>query len=84
MTAETHDVAVARLREAYAALPPGTPVRLAKHTSNLFRFRDADPKSPKSPRARRARRPRRRSWTSPRSATCCASIPPAGPPGSAA
>ncbi len=30
MTAETHDVAVARLREAYAALPPGTPVRLAK------------------------------------------------------
>ena len=49
MTAETHDVAVARLREAYAALPPGTPVRLAKHTSNLFRFRDGErPKSPKT------------------------------------
>src|SRR5580658_6945509 len=44
MTADTHEVAVARLREAYAALPPGTPVRLAKRTSNLFRFRDADPK----------------------------------------
>jgi FAD/FMN-containing dehydrogenase len=44
MTADTHEVAVARLREAYAALPPGTPVRLAKRTSNLFRFRDAIPK----------------------------------------
>src|SRR5262249_41753495 len=31
---------VTRLREAYAALPPDAPVRLAKHTSNLFRFRD--------------------------------------------
>jgi FAD/FMN-containing dehydrogenase len=41
MTADTHEVAVARLREAYAAWPPGTPVRLAKHTSNLFRFREA-------------------------------------------
>ena len=41
MTADTHEVAVARLREAYSALPPGTPVRLAKRTSNLFRFRDA-------------------------------------------
>ena len=39
MTADTHEVAVARLREAYAAWPPGTPVRLAKHTSNLFRPR---------------------------------------------
>ena len=75
MTADTHEVAVARLREAYAAVPPGTPVRLAKHTSNLFRFRDAVPKSP---------RPRRPSWTSPPSATCCASIPAAGPPGPAA
>ena len=36
-----HEAAVARLREAYAALPPGAPVRLAKRTSNLFRFRDA-------------------------------------------
>ena len=37
-----HEAAVARLREAYAALPPGAPVRLAKRTSNLFRFRDAE------------------------------------------
>ena len=34
------DAATARLRHAYAAIPPGTPVRLAKATSNLFRFRD--------------------------------------------
>ena len=43
MTSDTHEVEVARLREAYAALPPGAPVRLAKRTSNLFRFRDAGP-----------------------------------------
>ena len=43
MTADAHEVEVARLREAYAALPPGAPVRLAKRTSNLFRFRDAGP-----------------------------------------
>ncbi len=41
MTADTHEAAVARLRDAYAASPPGTPVRLAKRTSNLFRFREA-------------------------------------------
>jgi hypothetical protein len=41
MTADTHEAALARLREAYAALPPGAPVRLAKSTSNLFRFREA-------------------------------------------
>ncbi len=35
-----HQAAVARLRDAYAAVPPGVPVRLAKPTSNLFRFRD--------------------------------------------
>jgi FAD/FMN-containing dehydrogenase len=35
-----HEAAVARLRDAYAALPKGAPVRLAKRTSNLFRFRD--------------------------------------------
>jgi len=35
-----HDDAVARLRDDYAALPPGAPVRLAKPTTNLFRFRD--------------------------------------------
>jgi len=33
-----HARAVRRLREEYAALPPGSPVRLAKRTSNLFRF----------------------------------------------
>jgi len=43
VTADTHEAAVARLHEAYAAWPPGTPVRLAKRTSNLFRFRDATP-----------------------------------------
>jgi len=35
-----HRAAVARLQRAYAALPPGGPVRLAKRTSNLFRFPD--------------------------------------------
>ena len=50
MAAGSHEAEVARLREAYAALPPGAPVRLAKRTSNLFRFRDADPKTPKNPR----------------------------------
>jgi FAD/FMN-containing dehydrogenase len=38
---DAHKAAVARLRADYAALPPGAPVRLAKRTSNLFRFRDA-------------------------------------------
>jgi len=33
--------AAARLRHQYAAIPRGTPVRLAKSTSNLFRFRDS-------------------------------------------
>ena len=51
MAADAHEAEVARLREAYAALPPGAPVRLAKRTSNLFRFRDADPKTPKNQRA---------------------------------
>jgi len=32
--------AAERLRSAYLAIPPGTDVRLAKTTSNLFRFRD--------------------------------------------
>ncbi|GAB3909165.1 hypothetical protein GCM10029964_110280 [Kibdelosporangium lantanae] len=35
-----HERAAAALRAQYAALPPGAPVRLAKATSNLFRFRD--------------------------------------------
>ncbi len=41
--AAEHGAAVAALRESYAALPAGTPVRLAKRTSNLFRFRDPAP-----------------------------------------
>jgi FAD/FMN-containing dehydrogenase len=36
-----YDALVARLREQYAALPPGAPVRLGKRTSNLFRTRAA-------------------------------------------
>jgi FAD/FMN-containing dehydrogenase len=32
--------AASRLRQAYAAVPEGTRVRLAKSTSNLFRYRD--------------------------------------------
>jgi FAD/FMN-containing dehydrogenase len=32
--------AAARLRHPYAAIPPGAPIRLAKSTSNLFRYRD--------------------------------------------
>jgi FAD/FMN-containing dehydrogenase len=35
---EKHEAAVAALRAAYAAAPEGSPVRLAKSTSNLFRF----------------------------------------------
>jgi FAD/FMN-containing dehydrogenase len=34
-----HRAAVAAIEGAYAAIPPGSPVRLAKKTSNLFRFR---------------------------------------------
>ena len=36
---DQHSAGVARLRESYAALPAGAPVRLAKRTSNLFRGR---------------------------------------------
>ncbi len=36
---QVHTEGVARLRESYAALPLGAPVRLAKRTSNLFRGR---------------------------------------------
>ena len=39
-TDAAHQAAVARLRRAYAAVPPDQPVRLAKRTSNLFRFTD--------------------------------------------
>ena len=42
MTAtEQHREAVRRLQASYDAIPPGSPVRLAKRTSNLFRPRDA-------------------------------------------
>ncbi|GAA2007699.1 FAD-binding oxidoreductase [Nocardiopsis rhodophaea] len=41
-----HVEAVQRLRRDYAALPPGAPVRLAKPTSNLFRFRDPSATQP--------------------------------------
>jgi FAD/FMN-containing dehydrogenase len=36
-----HQAAVDDLRRDYAAIPPDQPVRLAKRTSNLFRFRDS-------------------------------------------
>ncbi len=38
-----HRAAVARLQRHYAAIPPGRPVRLAKRTSNLFRFTSGSP-----------------------------------------
>jgi len=38
LTRSQHDAAVADLVRRYRALPPGTRVRLAKKTSNLFRF----------------------------------------------
>ena len=37
----THAAGVERLLASYRALPPGSPVRLAKRTSNLFRSRSA-------------------------------------------
>jgi FAD/FMN-containing dehydrogenase len=43
--AARHSADVAAIRAAYAAIPPGAPVRLAKRTSNLFRFRDPAPRS---------------------------------------
>ncbi|MBO0839912.1 MAG: FAD-binding oxidoreductase [Sciscionella sp.] len=36
----SHRAAVVALRQRYESLPAGSPVRLAKPTSNLFRFRD--------------------------------------------
>ena len=50
-----HRAAVAALRGEYAALPPGAPVRLAKRTSNLFRFRDPLPGRPDPPACRASR-----------------------------
>jgi FAD/FMN-containing dehydrogenase len=40
---QAHAAAVASLQQAYTAIPPGERVRLAKRTSNLFRFRDGAP-----------------------------------------
>jgi FAD/FMN-containing dehydrogenase len=37
---DDHRAAVAALRGSYSELPTGSPVRLAKPTSNLFRFRE--------------------------------------------
>jgi FAD/FMN-containing dehydrogenase len=37
---DEHQAAMDRLRAEYAAIPPDMPVRLAKRTSNLFRFRE--------------------------------------------
>src|SRR5215471_15934208 len=45
VVAAEHRAAVAAFRESYAALPAGAPVRLAKRTSNLFRFREAAPRA---------------------------------------
>jgi hypothetical protein len=42
LTPSRHDAAVADLVGRYRALPPGARVRLAKKTSNLFRFDGAD------------------------------------------
>src|SRR5580692_9903586 len=52
VVAAEHQAAVAAMRESYAALPAGAPVRLAKRTSNLFRFRDPAPKAASSRGAR--------------------------------
>lgn len=37
---DDHQRAVTVLRASYEAIPSGTPIRLAKRTSNLFRFRE--------------------------------------------
>ena len=42
---QAHEAAAAAIQQAYAAVPPGAKVRLAKRTSNLFRFRDQSPGS---------------------------------------
>jgi FAD/FMN-containing dehydrogenase len=40
---ERHQAAVAAIAQAYAAIPAGSQIRLAKNTSNLFRFRADSP-----------------------------------------
>ena len=78
VVAAEHQAAVAAFREAYAALPAGAPVRLAKRTSNLFRFREP------APRAGGRRGPQgpgtAAGWTRPRSPACCTWTRPPGPP----
>src|SRR5215472_13518212 len=39
LSEEQHRAAVTAIQRAYAAIPQGSPIRLAKSTSNLFRFR---------------------------------------------
>ncbi|MFY9891043.1 MAG: FAD-binding oxidoreductase [Streptosporangiaceae bacterium] len=41
--AAQHRAAVAAIEQAYAGIPAGAPIRLAKSTSNLFRFRGDSP-----------------------------------------
>jgi FAD/FMN-containing dehydrogenase len=48
-----HEAAVARLRDEYAAVPAGVKVRLAKPTSNLFRY-SRDAAAPGQPGSERA------------------------------
>jgi FAD/FMN-containing dehydrogenase len=43
LSEERHRAAVTAVQRAYAAIPPGSPIRLAKSTSNLFRFRADTP-----------------------------------------
>ena len=65
---DEHAAGEARLRESYAALPAGCPVRLAKRTSNLFRGR---PRRAAGPRRLRASTASSRSTaTSPRCRAC--------------
>src|SRR5262249_41265540 len=55
VVAAKHRAAAAALRESYAALPSGAPVRLAKRPSNLSRFREPAPRATGWRAARRAR-----------------------------
>ena len=70
MTADTHEAAVARLREAYAALPPGA--------------RSGWPSAPRTCSGSATAEPGGAGLTSPPSGRCCTSTRPAAPAGSAA
>ena len=61
-----HEAAVTRLRDAYAAVPEGVSVRLAKPTSNLFRFRDPASAAERGQPRRVGLRPGASTWTRPR------------------